>query len=430
MNHSHSDGPLPSPESYEYGMPDKKISEARDERWAHSNMVNVRRKAMARGLVFAHDIPKDRGLEWLVPGFLAIGEITLLAGEPGQGKSTLSCLLAAAVSQPDWTSQYGVKGIRPTRSGNVLMLNLEDQASTTTLPRLQAMGAELSRLVVFSSEDKVANAGTFVEKAKNFFEGLERDFDYIRRDAKLAESPVLVVLDPIYQVVSGDYTSNAKAREALEALREFAVKNACAVLGLVHTAKNPVGMAPLRRIANPPAFREVPRHIMVLGKYAAGPTENGGTHLVVEAKSCIGDMDGGLAYKLAAPELSTDLKVACIVVTDVLKGAPDQLLREAEMPKSVKAPSKVDLAKEFLIEHLGDGKRVHAAHLVALAKEKLDISMNTLIAGKNALGVKSTKAIGGQWEWSLGTGGLDETQGKDTGAVVPDAAGDEVSGVP
>jgi hypothetical protein len=81
-------------------------------------------------------------VEWLWPERIPLGAITVLAGDPGLGKSSLSIDLAARLSR-------GVLGGKP---GNVLMLTAEDPLAQVVRPRLEAAGADLDRIRVGSIE--------------------------------------------------------------------------------------------------------------------------------------------------------------------------------------------------------------------------------------------------------------------------------------
>jgi RecA-family ATPase len=77
-------------------------------------------------------------IEWLWPGRIAIGKQTMLAGEPGLGKSQLSAFLAAIVTTGGhWPNAEGRAEL-----GSVIILSAEDDAADTIIPRLTAAGAE------------------------------------------------------------------------------------------------------------------------------------------------------------------------------------------------------------------------------------------------------------------------------------------------
>jgi hypothetical protein len=78
---------------------------------------------------------------WALNDWLPIGKVTLLAGSPGVGKSTLAYAMAACISQdgghPSWPDPTC------TKSGNVLILSSEDDFADTIVPRLLAAGADM-----------------------------------------------------------------------------------------------------------------------------------------------------------------------------------------------------------------------------------------------------------------------------------------------
>src|SRR5207302_6443679 len=84
---------------------------------------------------------EGKPVDWLWPGWVPLGKLTLLDGDPGLGKSTLLLDLAARVScqglMPD-----GASGVR----GQVVILSAEDGAEDTIRPRLDAAGALLNRV--------------------------------------------------------------------------------------------------------------------------------------------------------------------------------------------------------------------------------------------------------------------------------------------
>src|SRR5262249_13074910 len=73
-------------------------------------------------VVYDADTVKPEPVEWLWPGRIAIGQTTLVGGDPGLGKSQLSIFIASTISQ---TGQWPCgEGTPPKRS--VIMLSAED----------------------------------------------------------------------------------------------------------------------------------------------------------------------------------------------------------------------------------------------------------------------------------------------------------------
>jgi hypothetical protein len=83
-------------------------------------------------------------LDWLWPGYLARGKLALLDGDPGLGKSLIALDLAARLSRggplPDDATL--------PNPGTTVVLSAEDDAADTIRPRLEAAGADLSRVVL------------------------------------------------------------------------------------------------------------------------------------------------------------------------------------------------------------------------------------------------------------------------------------------
>src|SRR5688572_29514493 len=80
-------------------------------------------------------------LDWVWPGRIALGKFTLLAGEPGLGKSLLALDVAARVSRGSaWP-----EGETCAEQGSVLLLSGEDDVVDTVVPRLMALGADISQ---------------------------------------------------------------------------------------------------------------------------------------------------------------------------------------------------------------------------------------------------------------------------------------------
>src|SRR5687767_1579277 len=83
-------------------------------------------------------------VEWLWPGFLPAGMLAVLDGDPGTGKSVLTCDLAARVT----TGREMPTGGHKIEPGAVLMLNAEDDAERIIKPRLAVAEANQQRVLI------------------------------------------------------------------------------------------------------------------------------------------------------------------------------------------------------------------------------------------------------------------------------------------
>lgn len=162
-------------------------------------------------------------IAWLWQGWLAQGKLHILAGAPGQGKTTIAVTLAATITIggrfPDGTR---------CEAGNVLIWSGEDDPADTLLPRMIAAGADRSRVF-------------FVDGAR--IDGQVVPFDPARDMLGLLEAVdsiggcSLLVVDPVVSAVAGDSHKNGEVRRALQPLVDLAAATGAAVLGISHFSK-------------------------------------------------------------------------------------------------------------------------------------------------------------------------------------------------
>jgi len=169
---------------------------------------------------------EPRPVSWLWPGRIPLGKLTVLDGDPGLGKSTLSLDLAARVSRgaqmPD-----GALGV----SGGVLLLSAEDAADDTIVPRLRAAGAELAW---------IAQVPAVLSPDGETFPVLPLDTPALEQAITDLGTPVrLVVIDPLVAFLSEGVNSwrDQDVRRALHALASFAEMSGAAVLVIRHLTK-------------------------------------------------------------------------------------------------------------------------------------------------------------------------------------------------
>ena len=96
---------------------------------------------MTLGLIPASEL-KPEQVEWLWPGRIPLGTITILDGSPGLGKSLITYDLAARV-----TAGRPVPGCADaTDPAAAILLQAEDHPQTVVVPSLKAAGADLSKV--------------------------------------------------------------------------------------------------------------------------------------------------------------------------------------------------------------------------------------------------------------------------------------------
>lgn len=332
---------------------------------------------------------------WLFLNFLQEGELAVLAGSPNGGKTTLACALAAGVTIGRSYSLHSA--LTPNGSGYVIIVNREDDPAKGLTPRLEAAGANLDKIRFIGGKIGLGDDSPF-----SFSN--ERDILRLMGKAEELENNIgLIIIDPIYFAVDGDPSSNHNARVAYEGLTALAKCLKCAILGIAHTAKNTQGKDGLGRIAGPGAVREVPREVILLSKILNGPTETGGTHVLVHAKNNEGKTDGGFEYCLTPVELPSPngkIETVKFVVTRQLFGSTENILEQADRGITVEKMSKLDCAVKFLQTVLKDGPRLRIE--IEKLAEEADVKIGTLLAAKSFLMLVTKKRKGdGRSVWCL-----------------------------
>ena len=341
---------------------------------------------------------------WVYPNWLAEGELTVLAGTPGTGKTALSCLLAAGITKGKG-HQLG-PGLSPNGAGHVIFFNTEDDHATTLRPRLEAAGANMDMVQLIDCRKGYQDETPFSFSKPRDLQRL------LGLSEQLKNGIGLIIIDPIYFAVDGDHNNAYKVRAAYESLAKLAKNLSCAILGIAHAVKNPLGKEPLTRVAGPPALREVPRSIMLLSKISSGPTEAGGTHVLVHAKNNIGSMDGGFEYRVNVVDIAgeSDQKQALkIEITREIFGPAEDLLKHADRSKPVEKINKTDMAVQFLQKTLKDGPQLRIT--IEDLANKVGITRGTLLLAKEKLKLSTEKRSGdGRSLWRLPDS---EVNGKD-----------------
>lgn len=308
-------------------------------------------------------------VEWLWPKRIPRSTLTLLAGDPGLGKSLLTIDLAARLSR----GEFGKPGV-------ALIATAEDLPAATVVPRLTAAGAELSRVRIVSG-----------------LERLPRDVAALTRDVQQAGAS-LVVVDPLMAFLApGDVDAykDQSIRVALAQLQQMAELSGAAVVLVAHLNKG-LEVDPLRRIAGSVGLQGAPRSILLLARDPGDAEgERGSQRVLAHVKSSLGEQEPSLGYTIESLTLSSGIETARIVVRGPCSYGAGDLLTAPQEPGSAIAEAtqllRVELAEE-----------PKAARLLFAAADEVGVSRETLKRAKQRLGVKSVKlAFHGGWAWTL-----------------------------
>ena len=249
-------------------------------------------------------------VNWLWRNWLARGKLHLLAGAPGQGKTTIALAFAATVTSggrwPDGAS---------CKAGNVLIYSGEDDPSDTLAPRLLASGADMSRCYFVK--------GTRIEGEEQAFDPA-RDMDKLRKCiASMPGGIDLLIVDPIVGAVTGDSHKNTETRRGLQPLVDLAAECRCALIGITHFQKGGQGTDPSMRVIGSIAFTALARVVMVAAKVQS--EDDKPLRVLARAKSNIGPDDGGFEYHLEQTEIQTDVFASHVAWGNAVDGTAREL---------------------------------------------------------------------------------------------------------
>ncbi|MEG1767045.1 MAG: AAA family ATPase [Comamonas sp.] len=273
-------------------------------------------------------------IRWLWPHWLALGKLHILAGAPGQGKTTLALDMAATITAGDrWPD-----GNR-CEKGNILIWSGEDDPADTLLPRLLAAGADRSRCYfIEGARDEAGEVQPFDPS---------RDLQGLLLAIQQIGGIRLLVIDPVVSAVTGDSHKNTEVRRALQPLVNLATACDCAVLGITHFAKGGQGVDPAQRVVGSVAFTAVARVVMVAAKVKS--LEDGqDARILARTKSNIGPDDGGFQYQLEQCEPLPGIQASRIAWGAAVQGTARELLTEPGEEESGDAEDVCDMLRAAL----------------------------------------------------------------------------------
>jgi len=180
-----------------------------------------------------------RPVDWLWWPYVPFGKISACAGQMGQAKTVFTEWLATAVT----TAQ----GINLSRPGNVLMLSAEDDPEDTTVPRLMAAGADLSR-IGFPADTTLAA-------------------DSLSNQCDEMGDVRLITIDPFAAYIPGKFDSykSQDVRQVLNPIGQLARERRLAVLLIQHLNRRADTFDALARIADSQGIPAVARSVLIWG---------------------------------------------------------------------------------------------------------------------------------------------------------------------
>lgn len=317
-------------------------------------------------IVVRMDEVQPEAVTWLWPQRFALGKLSLISGNPGLGKSFVTLDIAARVSTgsvwPDGTVN---------KAGGVLIVCCEDGLADTVRPRLDAAGADVSRIccVPEFADFSLANV------------------DKLERMIQQTPDCKTVILDPISAYAGKiDSHNNTEVRALLKPITDLAAKYNVAIIAVSHLRKG-FGEA-IQLTLGAMGWTAAARSVYTVVKDPDDPT--GQTRFLLPAKNNLGKDHGGLSYKLQNIEGGQQAAVAWS--NDPVERSVDEVLA-ASRPKRER-----DEAAEWLKDFLADGSKPSTE--VYDAAQAAGHAKRTIERAKGRVGVRSVKEPDG-WVWSI-----------------------------
>ncbi len=306
-------------------------------------------------------------VEWLLYPFIPYGKVTIVQGDPGEGKTTMMLQIIARLTKgeavlSEWEQTDNTEETKQPMT--VLYQTAEDGLGDTIKPRLMAAGADCNKVIVIDDREK---ALTLMD------ERLE--------EAIVRTSARLVVLDPIQGYLGAEVDMN-RANEIRPVMKRIAVlaeKYRCAIVLIGHMNKCSGGKSSYRGLGSID-FQAAARSVLVVGRVK----DDEQVRVACHVKSSLAPEGTPIAFRMDKETGFEWIGEYDISVDELLSGE-----RKGQKTRS---------AADFLKDILADGQKP-CTEIDEAAKER-GIKKKTLWNAKKELGVDSIK-IGNQWYWML-----------------------------
>lgn len=325
---------------------------------------------------------KVEQIEWLLYPFIPFGKVTIIQGDPGEGKTTMVLQIIAKLTrgEPILLNKKSQKEAQqdseenlkqevlsqdnPIQPVNVIYQTAEDGLGDTIKPRLLAAGADCSRVLVIDDREQPLTM-----------------LDVRLEEAIMQTKARMVVLDPIQGFLGTDVDMH-RANEIRPLMKRVAVlaeKYHCAIILIGHMNKNSNGKSSYRGLGSID-FQAAARSVLIVGRMKDEPE----TRVMCHVKSSLAPEGKSVAFRL-------DKETGFQWIGEYDISADDLLSGDARGQKS-------RIAKEFLLDILADGGM--AQKKIEEEASKQGIKKKTLRNAKQELEIDSVKR-GNQWFWIL-----------------------------
>lgn len=297
----------------------------------------------------------SKEVEWLWYPYIPYGKITIIEGDPGEGKTTLVLKLAAALSRGLPLPCDDDKEYEPI---HIIYQTAEDGIEDTIKPRLEKAGADCSMIRVIDETDK------------------ELSMTDDRLEQAIIETGArLIILDPIQAYIGAtvDMHRANEIRPVLKHLGIIAEKHNCAIILISHMNKASSSKSTYRGLGSID-IQATARSVLLVARLRDKPN----IRIMAHDKSSLAPAGDAIGF-----EMTEDNGMVCIGPYDI---TIDELLSGNEG----RGKKKLDIAENFIKEYFGSNK-VIPSNEIMMEAAKRSIKRNTLLSAKKKLGITSDK---------------------------------------
>ena len=301
-------------------------------------------------------------MQWLWHPYIPFGKLSIIQGDPGEGKTTLALRLASACSTGN-----PLPGMESMEPFNVIYQSAEDGMGDTIKPRLMEAGADLDRVLsIVEDKKQLSLLDERIEKA-------------IRE-----HNARLMILDPIQGYIGSQVDMNRanEIRTVLKSVSSVAERTSCAIVLIGHLNKAKGSSSAYRGLGSID-FRAAARSVLLIGRLKNDPT----VRVIVHDKSSLAPEGKSLAFGLGDEEGFRWL--------DGYDGITSE-----ELLCGFTTETKTAAAEELIRSMLAGGQEIMAENVFRAAEGK-GISRRTVNEAKKAIPNIVTRKNSKYWFWSL-----------------------------